>query len=202
MVSQLRPAFLMLLIFTVITGVIYPLAVTSIAQVAFPKQANGSLIEVDGKTYGSELIGQQFEDPKYFWGRLSATGTFPYNAFNGENLTASSGSNYGPLNPALMNMIKTRVDALKAADPENTVPIPVDLVTASGSGLDPHISVAAALYQVHRVATARGLEEAEVRSLVEKYTEGRQFSFLGEPRVNVLLLNLALDQDQKIISQR
>jgi potassium-transporting ATPase KdpC subunit len=193
MVSQLRPAFLMLLIFTVITGVIYPLAVTSIAQVAFPKQANGSLIEVDGKTYGSELIGQQFEDPKYFWGRLSATGPFPYNAFNSENLTASSGSNYGPLNPALLEMVQTRVDTLKAADPGNTNPIPVDLVTASGSGLDPHISVAAALYQVHRVATARGFDEAEVRSLVAQYSEGRQFGFLGEPRVNVLLLNLALD---------
>ena len=202
MLAQLRPAFFMLLIFTVITGVIYPLAVTSIAQVAFPKQANGNLIVIGGKTYGSELIGQQFDDPEYFWGRISKTGDFPYNAFNAGTLTASSGSNYGPLNPALMDMVKTRVDALKAADPGNTVPIPVDLVTASGSGLDPHISVAAALYQVHRVATARGLEEAEVRSLVEKYTEGRQFSFLGEPRVNVLLLNLALDQDQKIISQR
>lgn len=183
----------MLLIFTVITGVIYPLAVTGIAQVVFPHQANGSIIVIDGKAYGSELIGQQFDDPKYFWGRLSATGTFPYNAFNAENLTASSGSNYGPLNPALMDMVQARIDALKAADPENTLPIPVDLVTASGSGLDPHISIAAALYQVHRVAAARGLSEAEVKSLVEKYTEGRQFGFLGEPRVHVLLLNLALD---------
>ena len=193
MISQLRPAFLMLLIFTVITGVIYPLVVTGIAQVIFPHQANGSLIVIDGKAYGSALIGQQFDDPKYFWGRLSATGTFPYNAFNAEKLTASSGSNYGPLNPALMEMIQARVDALKAADPSNTAPIPVDLVTASGSGLDPHISVAAALYQVHRVASARGLSEAEVQSLVAKYTEGRQLGFLGEPRVNVLLLNLALD---------
>jgi K+-transporting ATPase ATPase C chain len=193
MVSQLRPAFLMLLIFTVITGVIYPLVVTGIAQVIFPHQANGSLIVIDGKAYGSELIGQQFDNSQYFWGRLSATGTFPYNAFNAENLTASSGSNYGPLNPALMEMVQARIDALKAADPDNTAPIPVDLVTASGSGLDPHVSVAAALYQVHRVAVARGLTDTEVQSLVEKYTEGRQFGFLGEPRVNVLLLNLALD---------
>src|SRR6266536_4803812 len=193
MKSQLRPAFFMLLIFTVMTGVIYPLAVTGIAQVAFPKQANGSLIMVNGKTYGSELIGQQFDDPKYFWGRLSATGDFPYNAFNAETLTGSSGSNYGPLNPALTKAVQERIDALKAADPSNTLPIPVDLVTASGSGLDPHISVAAALYQVHRVSTARGLSEAQVKSLVEKYTEGRQFGFLGEPRVNVLELNLALD---------
>jgi len=193
MISQLRPAFFMLLIFTVITGVIYPLVVTGVAQVVFPHQANGSLIVIDGKTYGSELIGQQFDDPKYFWGRLSATGAFAYNAFNAETLTGSSGSNYGPLNPALMDMVQARVDALKAADPDNTLPIPVDLVTASGSGLDPHISVAAALYQVHRVATARGLDEAQVRSLVDEYTEGRQFGFLGEPRVNVLKLNLALD---------
>jgi potassium-transporting ATPase KdpC subunit len=193
MMSQLRPAFFMLLILTVITGVIYPLAVTGIAQLAFPHQANGSLIIIDGKTYGSELIGQQFDDPKYFWGRLSATGTFAYNAFNADNLTGSSGSNYGPLNPALMDMVQVRVDALKTADPENTLPIPVDLVTASASGLDPHISVAAALYQIHRVAAARGLSETEVKSLVEKYTEGRQFGFLGEPRVNVLSLNLALD---------
>ena len=193
MVSQFRPAILMLLLLTVITGLIYPLAVTGIAQIAFPRQANGSLIVVDGKTYGSELIGQQFSDPQYFWGRLSATGDFPYNAFNAETLTGSSGSNYGPLNPALMDAVQARIDALKAADPGNTSPIPVDLVTASGSGLDPHISVAAALYQVHRVAAARGLDEAQVRSLVEEYTEGRQFGILGEPRVNVLLLNLALD---------
>ena len=194
MISQLRPAFLMLLIFTVITGVIYPLIVTGIAQVAFPHQVNGSLIiDTDGKAYGSELIGQQFDDPKHFWGRLSATGDFPYNAFNAETLTGSSGSNYGPLNPALMDAVQARIDALKAADPGNTAPIPVDLVTASGSGLDPHISVAAALYQVHRVAQARDLSEEAVKALVEKYTEGRQFGFLGEPRVNVLKLNLALE---------
>jgi len=193
MLSQLRPAFFMLLIFTVITGIVYPIAVTSIAQVAFPRQANGSLIVINGKTYGSELIGQQFDDPKYFWGRLSATGDFPYNAFNAETLTGSSGSNYGPLNPALTEAAQARIETLKAADPDNTLPIPVDLVTASGSGLDPHISIAAALYQVHRVATARGLDEGQVKSLVEKYAQGRQFGFLGEPRVNVLLLNLALD---------
>ncbi len=181
---QVRPAFMMLLILTVITGVIYPLVVTGIAQVIFPHQANGSLITINGKTYGSELIGQQFTDPKYFWGRLSAAN---YNA------SASSGSNYGPLNPALMKAVQDRIHALKAADPTNTLLIPVDLVTASGSGLDPDISVAAALYQVHRVATARGWSEADVTSLVEKYTTGRQFGFLGEPRVNVLELNLALD---------
>jgi K+-transporting ATPase ATPase C chain len=159
----------------------------------FPRQANGSLIVIDGKAYGSELIGQQFDEPKYFWGRLSATGTFPYNAFNADNLTGSSGSNYGPLNPALMEMVQARVDALKAADPANTAPIPVDLVTASGSGLDPHISVAAALYQVHRVAQARGLSDEAVKTLVNQYTKGRRFGFLGEPTVNVLELNLALD---------
>jgi potassium-transporting ATPase KdpC subunit len=194
MVSQVRPAFMMLLVLTVITGVIYPLAVTGIAQVIFPHQANGSLITINGKAYGSELIGQQFDDPKYFWGRLSATGDFPYNAFNAKTLTGSSGSNYGPLNPALTKAAQTRIDALKAADPSNTLPIPVDLVTASGSGLDPHISVAAAQYQVHRVAAARGLDEAQVKALVDQYTRGRQFGFLGEPVVNVLKLNLALDE--------
>jgi K+-transporting ATPase ATPase C chain len=187
MKAQLRPALFILLIFTIITGVIYPLVVTSLAQVIFPSQANGSLITIDGKTYGSELIGQQFSDPKYFWGRLSAAG---YNA------AASSGSNYGPMNPDLTKAVQARIDALKAADPTNTLPIPVDLVTASGSGLDPQISVAAVLYQVGRVATARGLSEAQVQSLVARYTEGRQFGFLGEPRVNVLLLNLALDKIQ------
>ena len=191
--TQLRPAITILVLLTIITGVIYPLVVTGIAQVVFPGQANGSLIVIDGKTYGSELIGQQFDNPNYFWGRLSATGDFPYNAFNAETLTASSGSNYGPLNPALMDMAQARINALKAADPGNTALIPADLVTASGSGLDPHISVAAALYQVHRVATARGLDEAQVRALVDQYTEARQFGFLGEPRVNVLKLNLALD---------
>ena len=194
MVSQLRPALMMLLVMTVVTGLIYPLAVTGIAQVVFPHQANGSLITVHGQTYGSALIGQQFDDPKYFWGRLSATGAFPYNAFNAETLTGSSGSNYGPLNPALTEAAQVRIDALKAADPGNTLPIPVDLVTASGSGLDPHISVAAAQYQVSRVAKVRGMSVAEVQALVNKYTQGRQFGFLGEPVVNVLALNLALDR--------
>ena len=193
MISQVRPALFMLLIFTLITGVVYPLVVTGIAQVVFPHQANGSLIVIDGKAYGSELIGQQFDDPKYFWGRLSATSTFPYNAFNADTLTGSSGSNYGPLNPALMEMVQARVDALKAADPANIAPIPVDLVTASGSGLDPHISVAAANYQISRVARERGLSDEAVSDLVNQYTEGRQLGFLGEPRVNVLELNLALD---------
>jgi K+-transporting ATPase ATPase C chain len=184
MKAQLRPALTIFLFLTIITGVIYPLVVTGIAQVFFPRQANGSLIDVGGKLYGSSLIGQSFDDPKYFWGRPSAAG---YNA------AASSGSNYGPLNPSLQEAVQARIHALKEADPGITLPIPVDLVTASGSGLDPHISIAAALYQVHRVAAARGWSEADVQSLVEKYTEGRQFGFLGEPRVNVLLLNMALD---------
>ncbi len=192
--EQIRPALILLLVFTVLTGLIYPLAITGIAQLLFPHQANGSLIlDKNGKALGSELIGQQFDDPKYFWGRLSATGDFPYNAFNADTLTGSSGSNYGPLNPALVKAAQARIDALKAADPSNTAPIPVDLVTASGSGLDPQISVAAAYYQVHRVAQARGLADAAVKALVDQYTEGRQFFFLGEPRVNVLELNLALD---------
>jgi potassium-transporting ATPase KdpC subunit len=184
MKTQLRPALTLLALFTILTGVIYPLVIMGIAQVAFPNQANGSFVVIDGRTYGSELLGQPFDDPKYFWGRPSAAG---YNA------AASSGSNYGPMNPALLDSVQARINALNAADPDNPLPFPVDLVTASASGLDPHISVAAALYQVHRVASARGLDEAEVASLVEKYTEGRQFGFLGEPRVNVLLLNLALD---------
>jgi len=193
MIKQFRPAIVSLLMFTLITGVIYPLLVTGIAQVIFPSQANGSLIIKDGQAVGSALIGQSFDDPKYFWGRISATGTFPYNAFNAENLTASSGSNYGPLNPALISMVQARIDALKKTDPANTALIPVDLVTASGSGLDPHISIAAAEYQIHRVAQARGLNAADVKALVDKYTQGRQFGFLGEPTVNVLELNLALD---------
>jgi potassium-transporting ATPase KdpC subunit len=193
MKSQIRPALVTLLFFTLLTGLVYPLFVTGIAQVAFPSQANGSLILKDKEAVGSKLIGQPFDDPKYFWGRPSATGTFPYNAFNADNLTGSSGSNYGPLNQALLDAVQARVEALKAADPTNTAPVPVDLVTASGSGLDPHISVAAALYQVSRVAKARGLSQDTVRALVDQYTEERQLGFLGELRVNVLLLNLALD---------
>ena len=193
MLKQLRPAIVSLLMFTLITGVIYPLVVTGIAQVIFPAQANGSLIYKDGQAVGSQLIGQQFDDPKYFWGRLSDTGDFPYNAFNAATLTGSSGSNYGPLNQALFDAVKARADALRAADPGNTAPIPVDLVTSSGSGLDPHISVAAALYQISRVAKARGISVDAVRALVDQNTQGRQFGFLGEPVVNVLELNLALD---------
>lgn len=193
MTRQIRPALIMLLLFTLITGVMYPLAITGIAQVIFPRQANGSIIYENGSPVGSALIGQQFDAPKYFWGRLSDTGDFPYNAFNARTLTGSSGSNYGPLNPALVKAAQARIDALKAADPSNTAPIPVDLVTSSGSGLDPNISVAAAYYQVHRVAQARGLTDAVVKALVDQYTQGRQFGILGEPRVNVLELNLALD---------
>ncbi|HUI88681.1 MAG TPA: potassium-transporting ATPase subunit KdpC [Anaerolineales bacterium] len=193
MFQQFKPALILLLLLTLITGVIYPLVVTGLAQLAFPSQANGSLIVKNGKAVGSQLIGQQFDDPKYFWGRLSATGPFPYNAYYAQTLTGSSGSNFGPLNPALLQEVQGRIDALKAADPTNTAPIPVDLVTSSGSGLDPDISVAAAYYQVHRVAAARSLSDAQVRALVDQHTEGRQFGFLGEPRVNVLELNLALD---------
>lgn len=184
MKNQLRPALFIFALLTILTGVLYPLLVTGIAQMVFPHQANGSLIEQNGVIIGSELIGQQFDEPEYFWGRPSAAG---YDA------SASSGSNYGPLNPTLLDSVQKRINALKAADPDNTLPIPVDLVTASASGLDPHISVASALYQVHRVAAARGLDEAVVKSLVNKFTEARQFGFLGEPRVNVLSLNLALD---------
>ena len=193
MLNQLKPAIVLLLAFTLITGVVYPLIVTGVAQVVFPAQANGSLILKDGKSVGSELIGQSFDDPKYFWGRPSATGAFPYNAFSAETLTGSSGSNYGPSNPALLAAVQGRVDALRAADPLNRDPIPVDLVTASGSGLDPHISLAAAHYQIPRVANARGLSQEAVRALVDQYTEGRQFGLFGEPRLNVLLLNLALE---------
>lgn len=194
MTSQPRPAFFMLVAMTILTGLIYPLAVTGLAQAIFPRQANGSLITIKGTAYGSDLIGQQFDEPRYFWGRLSDTGDFPYNAFDAQTLTGSSGSNYGPLNPGLIQAAQARIDALKATDPLNTGPIPVDLVTASGSGLDPNISVEAAYYQVHRVAQARGMSGAAVKSLVDRYTQDRQFSFLGEPRVNVLALNLALDE--------
>jgi potassium-transporting ATPase KdpC subunit len=185
--AHLRPALVLLIAFSVLTGLIYPAVVTGIAQLAFPHQANGSLIVRDGKVVGSSLIGQPFDDPKYFWGRPSATSPFPYNA------ASSSGSNQGPTNPALLDAVKSRVEALRAADPSSPAPVPVDLVTASGSGLDPHISPAAALYQVPRVAKARKLDETAVRRLVEQHTEGRQWGFLGEPRVNVLALNLALD---------
>jgi len=186
--AQIRPALMAILIFTLVTGVIYPLVVTGVAQLVFQNQANGSLIVRNGQTVGSDLIGQPFDDPKYFWGRPSATSPFPYNA------VASSGSNLGPSSPALMDAVQAHIADLKAADPINTQPIPVDLVTASASGLDPHISVAAALYQLPRVARERNMNETDVRALVTSYTEGRQFGFLGEPRVNVLKLNLALDE--------
>ncbi|WP_129671830.1 potassium-transporting ATPase subunit KdpC [Candidatus Chloroploca sp. Khr17] len=191
--QQFRPALVSLLVLTLITGIGYPLLVTGIAQVVFPAQANGSLIVEDGQVRGSNLIGQPFDDPRYFWGRLSATGVHPYNAFNGDALVGSSGSNLGPLNPALAEAVQARIDALRAADPQATPPYPADLVTASGSGLDPHISPAAAAFQVRRVAQARGLSEEQVRELVAQYTEGRDLGLLGEMRVNVLRLNLALD---------
>jgi len=190
MSKLLRQSFVLLLLMTVITGVLYPLAATGLAQLIFPHQANGSLVVKDGKPVGSALIGQSFTDPKYFWGRPSATSPNAYNA------SASSGSNQGPTNPALTDAVKQRIAALRAADPGNTAPVPVDLVTASGSGLDPEISLAAAQYQLARVAQARGLSTSQVQALVNEYTSGRQLGVLGEPRVNVLQLNLALDRPQ------
>ena len=187
MKEQIRTALTMLLIFTVLTGLVYPLSVTGLAQLFFPEQANGSLIVHNGKVVGSKLIGQYFDKPEYFWGRPSATSPFPYNA------AASSGSNLGPTNPALIEAVKARVATLRSADPGSDTPVPVDLVTASASGLDSHISPAAAMYQVNRVARARGLDERRVRELVARNIEGRQFALLGEPRVNVLELNLALN---------
>lgn len=183
----LRQAIVMLLLMTVITGIAYPLLATGLAQVMFPGQANGSLIEKNGKPVGSALIGQSFTDAKYFWGRPSATSPNPNNS------ASSSGSNTGPSNPALIDTIKQRIDALHAVDPGNTAPVPVDLITASGSGLDPEISPAAAQYQVSRVAQARKLSVSQVQALVAEYTSGRTLGILGEPRVNVLKLNLALD---------
>jgi K+-transporting ATPase ATPase C chain len=185
--SLVRPAAMLLLVFTLVTGLAYPVMLTGIAQLLFPKQANGSLIRERGQIVGSELIGQAFAAPKYFWGRPSATAPYAYNG------ASSTGSNQGPLNPALKDAVTARVAALRAADPSNDAPIPVDLVTASGSGLDPHVSPAAAYYQVARVAKARGLSADEVRKLVEEHVEDRTLGVLGEPRVNVLLLNRALD---------
>ncbi|HEY4232067.1 MAG TPA: potassium-transporting ATPase subunit KdpC [Lacipirellulaceae bacterium] len=187
MFAQLRSVVLMFVLLTVITGVAYPLLVTVVAQIVFPYQANGSLIIRDGKLVGSELIGQTFDDPKYFWGRPSATSAFP------DNASASSGSNLGPTNPAQFDAVRSRIDAIKKVQPESTAPIPIDLVTASASGLDPQVSPAAAEYQVARVANARGLSYEQVRKLVAQNTDDRTFGLLGEPRVNVLKLNLALD---------
>jgi K+-transporting ATPase ATPase C chain len=184
---NLRPALVFLGLFTLLTGIIYPLLVTAVAQTLFPHQANGSLIERDGVVVGSELIGQPFDDPAYFWGRPSLTQPYSYNA------AASAGSTIAPSHPALTERVATQIAALKTADPTNTQPIPVDLVTASGSGLDPHISLAAADYQIERVARTRGVATAIVRQLVTEHSEGRTFDLLGEPRVNVLRLNLALD---------
>ena len=191
MKTLIRPALSLFVLLTAITGVVYPLAVTGVAKLAFPDQAAGSLIVKDGKPIGSTLIGQNFSDPKYFWGRPSATSPMPYNAGN------SGGSNQGPLNPALVDAVKGRVEALKAADPGNQAPVPVDLVTASASGLDPHISVAAAQYQAPRVARERGIAADALQAMIARHTEGRWFGILGEERVNVLELNLDLDQAPK-----
>jgi K+-transporting ATPase ATPase C chain len=193
MLAQLRAAVVVLLALTIVTGIAYPLLVTGIAKAAFPSQASGSLIVRDGKPLGSSLIGQSFDDPKYFWGRLSATTDangkpLPYNG------ASSYASNLGPTNPALLDEVKGRIDALHSADADGQDPVPVDLVTSSGSGLDPDISPAAAAYQVKRVARVRGLDEARVQALVAEHTQARQLGFLGEPRVNVLELNLALDE--------
>jgi K+-transporting ATPase ATPase C chain len=185
--SIVRPALVLFAALTVLTGLAYPVLVTGIGQLAFADQAAGSLVLRDGKPIGSALIGQSFSDPTYVWGRPSATGPTPYNA------SASGGSNLGPLNPALAEAVTGRIQALRAADPGNIAPVPVDLVTASGSGLDPHVSVAGALFQAARVARVRGLPVAQVQQLIESHAEGRLWGFLGEPRVNVLQLNLALD---------
>ena len=191
MKSLLRPAVSLFVLLTLVTGVVYPLAVTGVAKAVFPNQAAGSLVTRDGQAIGSTLIGQNFSDPKYFWGRPSATSPMAYNAAN------SGGSNQGPSNPALVDAVKGRVDALKAADPANTADIPVDLVTASASGIDPEISVAAARYQVARVAKARGVAPDVVQAQVSRHTVDRLFGLLGEPRVNVLELNLDLDQSAR-----
>ncbi|GAB2912172.1 potassium-transporting ATPase subunit KdpC [Paraburkholderia jirisanensis] len=187
MKSMFRPLIVLFVVLTAITGLAYPAVMTGFGQVVFNHQSNGSILEQDGKVVGSELIGQQFDAPKYFWGRLSATSPMPYNA------AGSSASNIGPLNSALTDEVKGRLDALKAAGTDMSQPVPVDLVTSSGSGLDPEITPAAAAYQVARVAKVRNLQQADVQALVDRYTTGRTFGLIGEPRVNVLKLNLALD---------
>ncbi|MCX5715101.1 MAG: potassium-transporting ATPase subunit KdpC [Candidatus Omnitrophica bacterium] len=189
--GQIKPAILIFLVLSIITGIIYPFFITGIAQVFFPGQANGSLIYQNGKPVGSALIGQGFNDPKYFWGRISATSPVSFNA------ASSSGSNLGPSNPALLEAVKARVKTLRVSDPNNKNPIPVDLVTSSASGLDPHISLAAAYYQVPRIARLRGLSQDTIKAFIVKYTSGRLLGFIGESVVNVLELNLALDTYKK-----
>lgn len=193
MKPQIRPLLSIFTLLVLITGVFYPLTITGLAQLIFPFQANGSQIRVNGQMFGSELIGQDFSGEQYFWGRPSSTSIHPYNAFDQASLTGSSGSNLGPLSKKLVEDVEERIKAIKSYDPRNTNLIPVDLVTSSASGLDPNISVSSAYYQVSRVARTRGLDESSVISLVNQYTESRQFGILGEPRVNVLLLNLALE---------
>jgi K+-transporting ATPase ATPase C chain len=197
MLRMIFPAVALLIVFTILTGLVYPLAVTGLAQLFSPFQANGSVIMKDGKAVGSVLIGQHFDDPKYFWGRPSATLSYPYNS------SSSSGSNLGQNNPSLLKVLEKRIAQLKAADPANNKPVPVDLITSSGSGLDPHISQAAAKYQMQRVARIRGIDKDMVLALIVAYTDQRKFGILGEPTVNVLKLNLALDGlQQKINKQR
>jgi len=186
--AQVKPAIVLLALLSALTGLAYPLLVTGVAQILFPAQANGSLLVEGGRVVGSALVGQSFDDPRFFWGRLSGTGPFPYNA------AVSSGSNFGPLSEALLGTARARIEALRAAEPQSTAPIPVDLVTASASGLDPHVSLAAARFQAARVARARGLRLEEVEAAIRAHAEGRQLGFLGEPRVNVLKLNLALER--------
>lgn len=187
MLKQFRICLLLFLSLTVLTGILYPTFITAISQLIFPSQANGSLIYKDGMVIGSKLIGQQFDDQKYFWGRLSATSP-PYNA------AASSGSNFGPMNPKLMDEVKRRLEKLEAADPQNKLPVPIDLITSSASGLDPHISVAAANYQKSRISRLRGIPENQIDELIATYTSGRFLGLVGEPVVNVLQLNIALDE--------
>jgi potassium-transporting ATPase KdpC subunit len=191
MLKQAKQAFLLLIILSLLTGILYPLAITGIAQIVFPRQANGSLICRNGRAVGSSLIGQPFSDSKYFWSRPSATSPMPYNA------ESSSGSNLGPTNADLAKVVEERITALRKADPGNEASVPIDLVTSSASGLDPHISPAAAEYQVGRVARARGMDKKTVRQLVARHTEGRTLGLLGEPRVNVVELNLDLDGDHR-----